>query len=162
VNPGTIVRGLLEGGVRFVVIGGVAASVHGSARVTFDVDICYDPAPENLERLAQVLKSWDAYLRGAEPGLPWVLDARSVRINPVLTLVTRLGNVDVMDRIDGVGDYRKVLASSAEVDYDGARFRVLSLDALIAAKRATGRRKDREALLELEALREKIRGRSKK
>jgi predicted nucleotidyltransferase len=68
--------------------------------------------------------------------------------------VTDLGDLDVMDRVTGVGAYPAVRAASVEVDLTGVRARVLTLDALIAAKRAAGRRKDRLDLLELEALRE--------
>ena len=64
-----------------------------------------------------------------------------------------------MDRVAGIGEYDKVLASSVPVSWEDLHFRIITLDALIAAKRATGRRKDREALLELEALREERRKR---
>ncbi|HVO34928.1 MAG TPA: hypothetical protein VMT21_05135 [Gemmatimonadales bacterium] len=154
-----ILRGLLEAHVECVVVGGLAANVHGSARITADVDICYDPAPENRARLARLLHDWHAYLRGVEPGLPFTMDARTLRDCPVMTLVTDLGDIDVMDRVAGVGEYPAVRAASVEADLGGVRANVLALDALIAAKRAAGRRKDREALLELEALREERRRR---
>ena len=150
---------LRQAGIRFVVIGGVAANAHGSVRVTWDLDICYDPAQDNRERLAGVLLSWGASLRGADPSLPWVLDARSLLINPVLTLATHHGAIDVMDRVAGVGTYDDAMASSHDVTYAGATFRVLDLDALIAAKRAASRVKDHGHLLELEALREMMKRR---
>ncbi len=154
-----IVAGLRDAGVEHVVIGGLAANVHGSARITADVDICYDPAPENRERLARLLAGWHAYMRGVEPGLPFTMDARMLRDCPVMTLVTDVGDVDVMDRVAGVGEYPAVRAASVQAAVAGVPTRVLALDALIAAKRAAGRRKDREALLELEALREERRRR---
>ena len=154
-----VLAGLNAAGVRFVVVGGVAANAHGSPLYTADVDICYEPSAENRERLATVLVSWHAYLRGVEPGLPWVLDARTLRDAPVLTLTTRLGDTDVMDRVAGVGEYPKVEAASVEVNVTGIPIRVLALDALISAKKASGRHKDLEALLELEALREERRRR---
>jgi predicted nucleotidyltransferase len=150
-----ILSGLRDARIRFVVIGGIAANAHGSPRITADVDICYDPEPENRRRLASVLASWHAYLRGVESGLPFVMDQRTLRDSPVMTLVTDFGDLDVMDRVQGVGDYPDVEQASIELSVLGARVRVLALDALIAAKRATGRRKDQEALLELEALRER-------
>ncbi len=154
-----ILRGLAEADVACVVVGGLAATVHGSARITADVDVCYDPSPENRERLARLLAGWHAYLRGVEAGLPFTMDARMLRDCPVMTLVTDLGDLDVMDRIAGVGEYPAVRAASVEAELSGVRARFLALDALIAAKRATGRRKDQEALLELEALREERRRR---
>lgn len=158
---GGILQGLADAGVRFVVIGGVAATAHGSARITNDVDICYDPSPENRERLAGVLALWHAYLRGVEPGLPFVMDARTLRDVPVMTLVTDEGDLDVMDRVAGVGEFPAVWRQSDEVVFEGVVVRALNLDALIASKRATGRRKDEEALLELEALREERRRQKK-
>jgi hypothetical protein len=139
------------------VVGGVAANVHGSARVTFDLDIVYDPAPDNQALLIRLFRQWRASLKGAPPDLPWVLDDKTLRINPALTLETSHGPLDVMDRIDGVGDYAAVLAHSEEIVYQRTRFRVLDLDSLIVSKRATGRLKDIGPAIELEALREKIR-----
>jgi len=154
-----ILQGLHDARVECVVVGGLAANLHGSPRITADVDVCYDPSPENRERLARVLHDWHAYLRGVEPGLPFTMDARTLRDCPVMTLVTDLGDLDVMDRVAGVGEYPAVRAASVEADLAGVRANVLTLDALIAAKRATGRRKDQEAVLELEALREERRRR---
>jgi len=148
-----ILRGLHEADVEYVVVGGLAANVHGSARITADVDICYDPAPENRARLASRLAAWHAYLRGVDPGLPFTMDARTLRDCPVLTLVTDLGDLDVMARVAGVGEFPAVRAASVPADLAGAPARVLALDALIAAKRAAGRRKDQADLIELEALR---------
>jgi hypothetical protein len=147
-----IITALVKAKVRFVVVGGVAAGINGSARATFDLDICYDPAPDNVEKLARVLAGWHAYLRGVEPGLPFIMDAKSFRITPVMTLTTDLGPLDVMDRIAGVGDFDKVLANSFEVEQPGLTFRTLTLASLVDAKRATGRKKDRDQLPELEAL----------
>jgi len=154
-----ILRGLHDAQVECVVVGGVAANLLGSPRITGDLDICYDPTPENRERLAPLLAGWHAYLRGVEPGLPFTMDARMLRDCPVMTLVTDLGDLDVMDRVAGIGEYPAVRSASAEHCLQGIHLRVLTLDALIAAKRAAGRRKDREALLELEALREERRRR---
>lgn len=146
-------RDLAQSGVRFVIVGGVAAGLHGSARATLDLDICYDPAADNRERLAAVLKSWRAYLRGVEPSLPFELDARALAASHVLTLASALGDVDVMDSVDGVGGFPQVLAHSVEMDVgDGLRCRVLSLEALVKAKRTVRRRKDVDQLPELEAL----------
>jgi predicted nucleotidyltransferase len=149
-----MIRGLAIHDVEFVVIGGVAANLLGSARITNDLDVCYNPSDVNRVRLVDVLTTWRAYLRGVEPGLPFTLDAHTLRNAPVMTLIGTEGWIDVMDRVAGIGEYDKVLASSIPASWEDLHFRMISLDALIAAKRAAGRRKDREALLELEALRE--------
>jgi hypothetical protein len=142
----------VEAEVRFVVIGGVAAGLHGVGRATFDLDICYDPSAANRERLAQVLSDWGAYLRGVEPGLPFTMDARQLLITPVLTLTTSTGDLDVMDRVAGVGEFPAVLAQSVKTRVGEVAFRILDLPALVAAKRASARPKDLEQLPELEAL----------
>jgi predicted nucleotidyltransferase len=147
-----IIAALLAAGVRFVVVGGVAAAIQGSARLTNDLDICYDPAPDNLDALVGVLLGWHAYPREVEPGLPFTLDPRALRTTPVMTLTSDLGDIDLLDRIAGIGGYAEVLAASEPVRVGAMEFRALTLPALIAAKKATGRAKDREHLIELEAL----------
>ncbi len=143
---------LIAAGVRFVVIGGVAATVHGSARFTNDIDLCYDTAADSMERLVGVLTDWHAYLRGVELGLPFVLDIRALRSAPVMTLTTDVGDIDLIDRVPGLGTYVEALAHSELVTVGETEFRVLTLPALIATKRAAGRGRDLEHLIELEAL----------
>lgn len=148
----SMLRGLTSAEVRFVVVGGLAGAAHGSGRITDDLDVCYDLATDNVERLAALLSGWDAYPRGTEPGLPFFMDLRQFRTTPVMTLTTSEGYLDVLDRIVGVGGYCEARAQSAEFTGFDVTFRVLDLPALIAAKRATGRRKDADHLPELEAL----------
>jgi predicted nucleotidyltransferase len=147
-----IISALVSAGVHFVVIGGVAATIHGSARFTNDIDLCYDTAPDNIAQLVRLLTGWHAYLRDVDPGLPFVLDARALRTTPVMTLTTDVGNIDLIDRVPGVGGYHDALAQSEPVTIGSTEFRALTLPALIAAKRTTGRAKDLEHLIELEAL----------
>ena len=147
-----MIVGLADAGVDFVLIGGLAAGVHGSTRVTFDLDICYSPAPENRERLAALLTKWNAYLRGVESGLPFLMDARTLKDSRVLTLTTSLGDIDVMDAVDGVGLYADVARQSVEAEFAGRRIRVIDLPALLKAKRAARRPRDLEQIPELEAL----------
>jgi predicted nucleotidyltransferase len=147
-----IIAALVAAGIRFVVIGGVAATVQGSARLTNDIDICYDTAPDNIARLVELLTRWKAYLRGVERGLPFVLDARTFRTTPIMTLTTEVGDIDVLDQVPGVGDYPAALKASEIVEIGNVEFRSLTLEALIASKRAVRRPKDLEQLIELEAL----------
>jgi hypothetical protein len=147
-----IITALVKADIRFVVVGGVAAGINGSSRATFDLDICYDPASDNVVALSRVLAGWHAYPRGIEPGLPFIMDARAFRVTPVMTLDTDVGAIDVMDRVAGVGDFDAVRASSFEIVDAELQFRTLTLEALVDAKRAAGRKKDRDQLPELEAL----------
>lgn len=148
-----ILTALVAHGIRFVVVGGVAATVHGSARLTNDIDLCYDAALDNVERLIALLTAWRAYLRGVEPGLPFILDVRTFRTTPFMTLSTTMGAIDLLEQVPGVGDYAKALAASEAVHIGGTEFRALTLDSLIASKRAVRRKKDLEQLVELEAIR---------
>jgi hypothetical protein len=153
--------GLTKNKIKFVVIGGVAAAVHGSSRVTNDLDICYDSgARGNVEELAKLLARWKAYPRGVEKGLPFIMDERTVRGAPVMTLITTQGDIDVMDRVAGVGDYEAVQKHSERISALGVNFRVLDLPSLIKAKRAAGRPRDFDHLPELEALLQLRRGKA--
>ncbi len=147
-----MLAGLTRAEVRFVVVGGLAARAHGSPRITEDLDVCYDSAPDNRARLARQLAAWKAYPRGIEPGLPFIMDEKTLSSTPILALVTDQGFLDVFDRVPGVGGYDRVLASSIEVEAGEVTFRVLDLPALIRSKRAAGRPRDREQIPELEAL----------
>lgn len=149
-------EGLARAGVRFVAIGGVAGNAHGSARVTNDLDVCYDAATDNTERLVRLLNAWHARLcvaREPDARLPFVIDRRTFRDAPALTLETDHGRLDLLPVVTGVGDYHACLAASELMQVGGVELRVLSLDALIRAKRAAGRPRDLEHLIELEALR---------
>jgi hypothetical protein len=149
----SMLRGLTRKKVRFVVVGGVAAAAHGSSRVTNDLDICYEAVSKtNLVALASLLAAWKAYPRGVEPDLPFIMDDRTLRGAPVLTLTTTEGDIDVMDRIAGVGDYPAVKRHSEKISALGVSFRVLDLPSLIKSKRAAGRPRDYDHLPELEAL----------
>jgi predicted nucleotidyltransferase len=147
-----MLAGLTREKVKFVVIGGVAAVAQGSARVTNDLDLCYDNTSANLEALGTLLAKWHAYPRGVERGLPFIMDSRTLRGAPTMTLITDEGDIDVMDRVAGVGSYAAVREHSERISALGVAFRVLDLPHLIKAKRAAGRPRDFEHLPELEAL----------
>lgn len=148
-----ILRGLTESRIAFVVVGGVAAAAHGATRLTNDIDVCYDALDsENVRALGSLLHQWKAYPRGVETGLPFIMDAKTLRGAPMLTLTSSEGDVDVMDRISGIGDYKAVRAHSEEIGAFGVRFRIIDLPSLIKAKRAAGRPRDFEHLPELEAI----------
>ncbi len=78
--------------VEYVLVGGVAAAVQGATRLTFDIDLCYARNLENLDRLASALAPFHPYLRGADPGLPFSLDATTLRAGLNFTLTTEIGD----------------------------------------------------------------------
>ena len=145
---------LRDAGVEFVLVGGLAATAHGSARLTLDADIVYARTPENIARLVNALKRYGPYLRGAPPGLPFRWDAETIQRGLNFTLTTKLGSVDLLGEIVGGGGYADLLSESIEVKAFGVTCRCLDLDALIRVKRAAGRPKDLEVIAELEALRD--------
>ena len=120
--------------VEFVIVGGVAATVHGSTYVTYDLDFCYARDTSNLERLAKALGPLNPRLRDAPESLPFVWDARTLCQGLNFTLTTDLGEVDLLGKISGIGPYDEVRSTSIDVELFGIQFAVLSLDGLIAAK----------------------------
>lgn len=140
--------------VEFVIIGGVAATVHGSAYVTYDLDICYRRDRENLARLIKALAPYHPRLRDVPDAVPFFSDEGTLNRGLNFTLKTDLGDIDLLGEVAGLGDFEQVSASSIAVALFGVACAVLSLEALIAAKRATDRPKDHLILPELEALRE--------
>jgi len=89
-----LVPTLVQGGVEFIVIGGVAAIIHGSARATYDVDLLYSCNEANIQRLANLLASYTPYLCAATPDLPFVWDVKTIRNGLDFTLTTDLGDID--------------------------------------------------------------------
>jgi hypothetical protein len=148
----SMAKGLIGAEVRFVLVGGLAARALGSSRLTDDFDICYEPTPENRARLAKLLASWGAYLRGVEPGLPFAMDAQMLAAAPIMTLISTEGLIDIMPDVAGVGNWNAVLAASESTKVFGVNLQVLSLSALIAVKRTIRRPKDLQQLPELEAM----------
>ncbi len=140
--------------VDFILIGGLAAAVHGSARATYDIDVVYARDTVNLERLVSALAPLSPYLRGAPPGLPFSLDVSTLQRGLNFTLSTRLGDIDLLGEIAGGGTYERLLEHTIPVDVFGFSCRCLDLDTLIETKRAAGRPRDLEVIAELEALRE--------
>ena len=149
-----LLRGLLAARVDFIVVGGVACNVHGSARATFDVDVVYARTTDNIDRLVNALSGLSPYLRGAPPGLPFAFDARTVRAGLNFTLITSLGDLDLLGEIAGGGSYERLLPETIDVDLFGFRCRCVKLGKLIELKRAAGRAKDLEVIAELEAIAE--------
>src|SRR5216683_2492301 len=147
-----ILRQLTKGQVDFVVIGGLAMTLNGSAYITNDVDVCYSRTPQNIARLAAALEPLHLYLRGVPQGLPFRFDVATIQAGLNFTLTTDLGDLDVLGEVSGIGFYDQVLAMSEEKEVYGLKVRVLSLDGLVAAKKAAGRTKDKLHLLELEEL----------
>ncbi len=149
-----ILETLAKAQVEFILIGGVAATVHGSARLTNDVDVVYRRSPENLARIVAALVPSEPYLRGAPPGLPFRWDAETLRRGLNFTLTTNLGSLDLLGEVTGGGAYEQLLPFSSPISVGRVECLCLGLEKLIEVKRAAGRPRDFEVIAELEALRE--------
>lgn len=148
----TTVLTLSAAEVDYIIVGGIAATLHGAARVTYDVDVVYSRAPDNLPRLVAALADKHPYLRGAPPGLPFQWDAETLARGLNFTLKTDVGDLDLLGEVTGGGGYEDLLPHSQPVEIDGHTCRVITLSRLITVKKAAGRSKDLEAIAELEAL----------
>lgn len=147
-----ILESLNEHNVRYIVVGGTAAIAQGSVRLTFDFDICYARDKENLENIVKALKPFNPYLRGAERGLPFIFDAETLQKGLNFTFSTEIGDIDLIGELSGLGDYNGVVKYAEKTQIYEIECQVLSLEGLIKNKKAVGRQKDKEALIELEAL----------
>ncbi|MEM9882631.1 MAG: hypothetical protein AAF800_06920 [Planctomycetota bacterium] len=139
-------------GVEFMVIGGQAANLLGSDRPTFDVDLCYRRSPDNLERLAACLRDLNVTLRNAPPDLPFQIDARSLALGANFTFSTELSSLDVLGHVEPIGDYDALLPNAETGEVAGEPVTVIGLDDLIRIKEHIARQKDRDALVELLAI----------
>jgi hypothetical protein len=148
----TMLRQLVESKVEFVVIGGLAMVAQGSSYQTKDADFCYARTEANLAALEAALAPLHPYLRGVPAGLPIRFDVPTIRAGLNFTLTTDVGDIDLLGEVSGVGQYPQALAQSDTKEMYGYTVRVLSIDGLIAAKRAAGRVKDKLHLLELEEM----------
>ena len=152
-----LLRLLATSKVDCILVGGMAATVHGATRLTQDLDVVYSRAHDNVERLVTALATYQPYLRGAPPGLPFRWDAETIERGLNFTLTTSLGDLDLLGEITGGGGYDDLAARSSIIRVFGIDFRCLDLPTLIQVKRAAGRPRDLEALAELEALLEERR-----
>lgn len=149
-----VLESLAHQEVEFIIVGEVAMYLHGSRNITLGLSICYARHRTNLTRIVAPLAPYHPRLRGLPENLPFIWDEQTLRNGTNFTFTTDVGDLDLLGEVAGVGNYEDALAVSVIVPLFKIECRMLTLDALIAAKRATGRPKDLLALPELEALRE--------
>jgi predicted nucleotidyltransferase len=152
-----IISALADRNVEFVIVGAVALVLHGSGRVTRDLDICYARDRANLKCLAAALAPLHPTLRGAPAGLPFSLDWQTLESGLNFTLTTDAGDVDLLGELAGIGTFRVVARLADHMDVYGQSVKVLSLEGLEKAKRAAGRLKDLVDLAEILELRRQTR-----
>jgi hypothetical protein len=148
-----LLAALTGGGVDFVVIGGIAAIAHGSARVTQDLDITYSKDERNLGALGRVLIDLKATLRGVNDDVPFVPDERTLRRTEILTLDTSAGPLDLLGKPPGAPDYEQLRTHAARITLGNTPVFIASIDHLVAMKLAAGRPRDLGDVDELDAIR---------
>jgi hypothetical protein len=153
-HPDRILQVLRQHEVTFVLIGGLAATAHGSPLVTNDVDITPERSRENLERLSDALKELGARIRTSiEPeGLPFDHDADSLDRMEVLNLVTDAGDLDVSLIPTGTKGFGDLERQAVVMKPFGVLTEVASLADVVRSKEAAGRLKDLAALPTLRRL----------
>jgi hypothetical protein len=149
-------------GVRYVLIGGLAATLHGSNARTADSDICPEKTRANLERLASALVELGARIRteGVEGGLPFACDALFFEQMALTKLTTDAGDLDVSFEPAGTAGYEDLAQSAVVMALGDLEVPVASLEDVIRSKSAANRPKDRAALPGLQELLRQIRERS--
>ena len=152
-SPERLLKTLTERGVDFVVVGGVAAVLYGSARNTFDLDICFALDDGNLQALGAVLLGLGAKLKGVDDDVPFVPDAKTLRRVELLTLTTAAGGLDLLAHPKGAPSYDALRRRANRFDVGGFHVLVASIDDLLEMKRAAGREKDLADIRELETIR---------
>ena len=155
-RPDDVVRLLGRHGVRYVLIGGLAAVTHGAPLVTQDVDICHAQDSDNLVRLAQAFREVHGVLRGADLEIPFQLDATTLGKDDAFTFTTDIGWLDILAMPAGTSGFDDLARTADAFELFGHRVLVASVDDLIRMKRAAGRPKDLLAAEELGALRDEL------
>ena len=143
-----ILRVLSENGVRFVLIGGLAAILQGSPFPTEDVDVTPEQSAANLVRLSQALTALDAkvYAQTAPDGLPFSHSADSLAAAQVWNLTTRLGRIDISFVPNGTTGFPDLDQTALTIAIRGTDVRVADLADVIRSKQAANRPKDQRVL----------------
>ena len=112
---GRFLHALIDGRVEFIIVGGLAATIHGSARVTKDIDIVYSRSDENIGRLVAALAPYAPYLRGAPPNLPFEWSVGTLKAGLNFTLVSTVGWIDLLGEVTGGGGYDSLRPDAVSV-----------------------------------------------
>ncbi len=144
-----ILEGLVEAGIEFILVGGLAAVVQGAPITTLDVDIVHNRSSENIIKLLTFLKSINAFYRRQDDK---VIEPREGDISGMghSLFATRFGPLDVLGAIEEGKTYEDLLRNTVEIEFRGHTIRVLDLKTLVELKRASQEPRDKQRLPVLE------------
>ncbi|HEX2223078.1 MAG TPA: hypothetical protein VHN15_02605 [Thermoanaerobaculia bacterium] len=151
-QPKAIFEALAEEGVAYVLVGGLAATVHGASLTTLDTDVCFRQDRENCERLSRALERIQAEVYPPR-AVPIPLTPELLQSHRILHLRSSAGRLDLLGTVPGLGTYDEIAPSLIEIRLEGLLVPVLNLDQLIQAKSVLNQPKDREHLDQLLAIR---------
>lgn len=161
-DPEPMLASLNRYGVKFVLIGGLAGNVLGSASITNALDICHARDNPNLERLASALQELGAKLRGTpEDDLGFILDAKTLEMGDHFAFITADGPFDILGTPKGSTGFDQLNTNATTEILYGLQVRVVALNDLMRMKKSAGRNKDLIELEVLGALRDEIEGQDK-
>ena len=157
----SIIGALFDHDVAFVIVGGFAVVAHGYVRATKDIDICPDPADENLERMAAALAELEAEPIGLDDFAPEEFDLRpdleGLRLGGNWTLSTKYGRLDVLQHIKGLGGdeggWKELSRRAVPRKFVGHDCLFCSYEDLLAMKAGAGRPQDELDIKSLKAAR---------
>ena len=145
-DPERMVSVLARHGVRYVLIGALAARLQGFPRLTADADITPAPDAANLERLAAALRELKArvYTDEAPDGLAFDISAAALARAEMWNLVTSAGRLDILFKPAGTKGYDDIKAAALRYDVFGVELHAASLRDIVRSKKAAGRPQDRQ------------------
>ncbi len=162
-NTKGLLQRLLENDIEFVLVGGLAATMYGASTVTYDVDVCFEFAPENIEKLLAAFNDLNPRVRAQTGWLsPSELPPEQLLRLDNLYLQTDYGGLDLLGSLVEVGDYTEVKRHSVQINVFGKPCRILELETLIRVKENIGRPKDKQVAIELRTIREKLQNKARR
>jgi predicted nucleotidyltransferase len=150
-----LLKRLIDHDVEFIVIGGVAAALQGSGLATFDLDVCAPMTDANIDRIHAAMQDLNAYFGQRPDRLPLYDDPKRLHGFKNIYLRTNLGAIDLLGELPGVASYEEILKNAEIFEVENIRFKVIDLETLLAAKRVAGRDKDKTAIRQLEAAKQR-------
>lgn len=141
--------------IEFVIIGGVAANLHGSAQVTYDIDIVTRLNAESIQKLRACLQPFHPVHRMTPQKLSFLEVPEKLQNVKNLYIATDLGVLDIIGELPGIGRFEEIAARADQTSLDGQMVKVLCLEDLIASKTQLGRNKDKATVLELLVIKDK-------